>query len=231
MHFCWTKKAWAAIFCCLLCGLVTMARAQSGEPAPAIHPGDTWTFDKLVFPDRREPWTETVLAMGPQGGYLVQRGERRRILTPAANFLDQSKHEIPQLRFPLKVGDTWEYSWDWRNATGTFLETLSLKYKVVGVEDVVVPAGKFRAYKLTGNGFVKDKSTITPLGGDTRHEETYWYAPEVKRIIKYTGKQLKWAPPNYLEVWSSAYELASYSLAPPSAAPADSSRPTADSKN
>mgnify|MGYP003585733728 FL=1 len=49
------------------------------------------------------------------------------------------------------------------------------------------------------------------------------YAPAVKRIDKYEGKQLKWIPPVFLETWSLAYELASYSLAPPGEAAAKAS--------
>lgn len=198
-----------------LLAILRVASAQAGEPAPVLNPGDTWTFENLVPPDKREPWTDIVKFKTPFGGSVIFRNGKRRILTSFANPRDQVKQEIPMLRFPMSVGDSWEHKRDWQSVTGNLKLTITMKYKVVGHEEVIVPAGKFMTYKLAADGWVKDNSSIGSVGGDARFEERYWYAPEVKRIVKYHGKQLKWVPPVFMETWSLTYELASYSLASP----------------
>jgi hypothetical protein len=212
-----------------LAGLLPLAAmGQTGEPAPVFVLGDTWTFERIVLPSRREPWTETVERITPDA-VLMMLPDRRRRFSPVANPLDQLRGEIPLMRFPLAIGATWKHAHDWSSSTGNLKTTTSMQYKVVGVEEVMVPAGKFHAYKLVANGFVKDHSTITPVGGDARATETYWYSPVVKRIVKYEGKHLKWIPPNFIETWSLAYELRSYSLQaavrPPEPIAADPTKP------
>mgnify|MGYP003589305690 CR=1 FL=1 len=78
------------------------ACAQAGEPAPLFNPGDTWTFDKLVPPDRREPWTDAVQFKTPFGGSGILRDGKRRVLTSFGNPRDQARQEIPMLRFPWR---------------------------------------------------------------------------------------------------------------------------------
>jgi uncharacterized caspase-like protein len=58
-----------------------------------------------------------------------------------------------------------------------------LKVKVAGEEDVVVQAGKFRAIKLVLSGQARGR---TPARGPISTEHVVWYAPDVKRIVKYS---------------------------------------------
>lgn len=69
------------------------------------------------------------------------------------------------LRNPLNAGDTWTWS-----GTGTAMGVpISETNQVGGAEDVVVPAGKFRAMKVT--------SQVTQSGAPVT--KMYWYAPFV----------------------------------------------------
>jgi len=189
-----------------------VALAQSDQaPAPTYNVGDRWTFDRLVPPDRREPWVDVVREVTPDG---VVVGKNGRKFSPVFNPLDQAGREIPLLRFPLAVGNSWDHAHDWSSPTGNLKTTTSLSYKVVGIEDVTVPAGTFRAYRLQSRGFVKDRSTITPIPSDARAEENYWYAPAVKRIVKYEGKHVKWVSPQWVVTWDLRYEMTGYQLAP-----------------
>lgn len=58
---------------------------------------------------------------------------------------------------------------------------VALKSSVAGEEDVVVQAGRFRAIKLVLSGQSKGRSARGPITA----EHVVWYAPEVKRIVKY----------------------------------------------
>lgn len=203
----------------LLAGLLLTGNAagiaQQGEPAPAFVVGDTWNFERLVPPDRREPFSETVEHISPEMVLaMLQPSGRRAPFSPVMNPLDKDRKEIPWLRFPMSVGNKWQNTFEWQN--GKFRGITAMDYKVVAIEDVVVPAGKFRAYRIVANGWVKEKSVINTVGGDIRATETIWYAPAAKRVVKFSGKHLKWIPAEYIETWSLAFELKSYKLESPS---------------
>ena len=85
------------------------------------------------------------------------------------------------LQFPLSAGREYPAAWEnQRPRTGAFHVKHERKVKVVGWEEVEVPAGKFRALKLQAEGSYRrlDK----PNSGWARN--TYWYVPEVKRWVK-----------------------------------------------
>src|SRR5882672_9027344 len=58
-----------------------------------------------------------------------------------------------------------------------------LKASVAGEEDVIVQAGRFRAIKLVLSGEARGR---TPARGPITAEHIVWYAPDVKRIVKYS---------------------------------------------
>ena len=51
--------------------------------------------------------------------------------------------------------------------------------RVVAYEEVVVPAGKFMAFKIEHDGFVRTGNF------NGRMVETYWYAPEARADVKH----------------------------------------------
>jgi uncharacterized caspase-like protein len=57
-----------------------------------------------------------------------------------------------------------------------------LKARVASEEEIVVQAGRFRAIKLVLSGQARARS---PGRGPIATEHVVWYAPEVKRIVKY----------------------------------------------
>jgi hypothetical protein len=83
--------------------------------------------------------------------------------------------------FPLKVGDTYSEEHEFRRALlGSVAGKSSVVYKAVGWEDVTVPAGKFHALKVVGDG----TTTRYDTGRTYAIETEFWYAPEVDRSIK-----------------------------------------------
>ncbi len=63
---------------------------------------------------------------------------------------------------------------------------IPLRVAVVGEEDVVVAAGRFRAVKLVLSGQARAGARGAARGGPLLTEQTVWYAPQVKRIVKHT---------------------------------------------
>lgn len=75
------------------------------------------------------------------------------------------------LKFPLSIGQKWSYDY-MASARGGRKETLrSAEVRAVGIEDVSVPAGTFRSFKLVR------EATADQLF-------TYYYSPQVKAIVK-----------------------------------------------
>ena len=85
--------------------------------------------------------------------------------------------------FPLEVGKTWKFDYKARRDDGSGGTTYRVDAKVDGWEEVEVPAGKFKALKVTHSSAY---STVT--GGQTFNGQllkTYWYSPEAKRVVKH----------------------------------------------
>lgn len=76
----------------------------------------------------------------------------------------------PELRLPAKAGDAW----DWEAASADGAPTRKLKFKVIGEEEVEVPAGKFKAIRVEQESEVNGKTA--------KFEE--WYAPNVGLVKK-----------------------------------------------
>ena len=100
------------------------------------------------------------------------------------SFVFQRDNAAPQvtyepapelLRFPLAVGVQWEFTY--RNVlVGASFRRSN---KVEGWDTVKVPAGTFQALRVNSVG--------VRLDNNYRFTETYWYAPEVRGLIKATS--------------------------------------------
>jgi len=76
----------------------------------------------------------------------------------------------PLLRLAAKAGDTW----DWEAAPVEGFQSRKYKFKVIGDEEVEVPAGKFKAI------LVEHETEVN--GKNAKFEE--WYAPKVGLVKK-----------------------------------------------
>ncbi len=121
----------------------------------------------------------------------------------------ENKEERARLKnvynFPLFSGKKWTSRYSFYNPAYRMDNDISAEYSVIGVEDVEVPAGKFKAFK------VMIKLGITELNPPQRQLSGayyYWWAPDARGLIKYeTDKS---------DIWEGAkfrrYELVSFSL-------------------
>jgi hypothetical protein len=87
------------------------------------------------------------------------------------------------MQFPLTVGGAYDAQWDMRRPrVGSFHARHARLVKVVGWEEVEVPAGKFNALKLVAEGTWQRLDGKGKASGWSRN--TVWYVPEVKRWVK-----------------------------------------------
>jgi hypothetical protein len=181
--------------------LVSDASAKKSKPVkPAadffpLRVGDSWTYRN----SEEGGYTFKVLSEEPQPAgsprFVVEISSGVKILNlfskadgwvllyaeryPEHEGLE-AKYEPPKqyLPIPLTVGQKWE--WSGHDPTQT---RHTEKNTVTGIEEVTVPAGKFRAMKVV--------SYVT--GGAIPMTKTYWYAEGVGLVKSTTeGGQVKY---------------------------------------
>lgn len=85
-------------------------------------------------------------------------------------------------KFPLEVGSSWKSAYELRLPRRNDLRVRHDRtISVVGYEDVVVPAGRFRALKVVAEGTYRHLG-FSNATGTTR--TVAWYVPQVKRWVK-----------------------------------------------
>ena len=88
------------------------------------------------------------------------------------------------LNFPLREGQTYDAAWVDESFSIGMRSTHRRTVHVIGWEEVVVPAGKFRALRVEAEG-----DYIRKWGGIDRTDagaarNVIWYVPEVRRWVK-----------------------------------------------
>ncbi len=184
---------------CLLLALPLTAAAQGQAPIakPEVKVDDRWVYRRsdrrmkpptlvyeirVTFVDSRAIHTIVERQGGGREGDATWTPEWNSV-----NAVDGGVFEIEKgmLQFPLAVGRSYQAAWEIRRPrAGAFHVKHERAVKVVGWEDIEVPAGKFRALRIEAEGNYKrlDK----PFSDKARN--TYWYVPRVKRWVKTTYK-------------------------------------------
>ena len=214
------QKTWIAAAVALCANI---AHAQT-VAQPLLQPQDTWTFRRTTESQPavwRQVHFEGTVLRSSASTMLIQNKEVDSPTPPREVLIDSDWSAFRSLggketvvhrpfTFPMSVGKTWdlEFTEDHPNNKNLKSETRKLKYRVVGWEDVEVPAGKFKALKIEAEGSwtgeIAPRTTASLANqagaqGTTAvaqtlnvKEETvtgrlyqaYWYAPEVKREVK-----------------------------------------------
>lgn len=103
----------------------------------------------------------------------IESRRNRRFTPPYQNYV-----------FPLELGKSWEARVKHPNRDGDGEVTQDFRSTVVGWESITVPAGTFNALKITTRGsYTTVRPPFSTISGT--NEWIIWYAPEVKRLIKF----------------------------------------------
>ncbi len=218
------SKFMALAGCLTLTGAPALAGGQA-EPvaAPKLSVNDSWTYQDTVQ-NRVAGWRQTrtestvtragTSAIGLSNKVVGSTMPPRDLLASAdwSRSRNVDGHDTVVNRpfaFPLSIGKSWTVEYTETNPNrGHSSEHFRNVYKVVGWEDVTVPAGRFHAIKVESDG---DWSAVIAPGmgaatgtrvdaqGSTTVVQTarttsqtvsghtykaFWYAPEVKRSVK-----------------------------------------------
>jgi hypothetical protein len=173
---------------CLILFLAPISWAQDKLGAPTLNVGDSWKYradngmewtSEIIGAEKDVYISKSAIPEGNRKGEWVRHYEKGS-LNCVKSFRDgqvdrEDRDRIKKAYdFPLYAGKKWKCRYDVFTVTRKFDSLLELK--VVGFEEVEVPAGKFRAVK------VEAKQTI--LGTNRSGTFCYWYCPDVKATIK-----------------------------------------------
>ena len=184
----------AALLCCALAAATVMAQEKVDKPT--LQSGEHWTYRRIDLWKNEEVERFREDLLGGVGDSLTvlwtilsSQDERRRnsvtyefVDAATLAFYDpkaEGRH-VP-LQFPLYPGKTWSFQYEYHPQP-----LLDLKIEQSAVveawESVTVPAGTFRALKVVHHG--KYAASLMEYSWPGRISETYWYAPDAKRVVK-----------------------------------------------
>lgn len=187
------------ILCAVLAAGVRAQTAPSRIDGPGVKVGDAWMYNKLDGWTRRLDYVSviTVREIGA-GGISMESTAldgrhtaniRRtsdfnlvRIETPGSTRT--SLPYYPNFAFPLQIGKTWQRDVEFANSSQPGKKvSAKLDGRVVGWENVTVPAGNFLALKIEVKGWYRAQSSDGNWTG--KIEDALWYAPEVRNAVRY----------------------------------------------
>jgi hypothetical protein len=171
------------------------AQTDAPVPRPEVKEGDTWVYRRTELESGKVVGRSTsrvAFANDKVIQVVITRGKGEVEIdeTYTADWnaiaLAGGGNITPHagtFRFPLVVGASWPANFE--NTIprlGAFQVKHERTVKVVGWEDVEVPAGKFRALKIEVNGTFQRIDRALSGTATT----VIWYVPQVKRWVKWT---------------------------------------------
>ena len=202
----------------VILALAGMAHAQADAPVerPHVKPGDRWTYRYIEYipASRTSTISSEVTFADEHAIHLVSTqdgGEKENDVTFTAewNLVASRRSGIydphnGMFRFPMRPGDSWPSRYRVSFPRESYYSDQDRIARVEGWEEVDVPAGRFRALKIVAEG--ASSRSDRPLSGRTR--EVMWYAPQVKRYVKWTYEAGSVRRTNH----SFEYQLVDYKL-------------------
>jgi len=193
---------------------------------PILVKGDTWTFKTLTDTPavRRqeavEQFTVTFANAASIVGVSVRTFDGKAVesdwtwdshlnyaVSTTAGISGESNKVVYSpsrgtFRFPLKVGDQYDAAYEVIIGTKDYTRVVfkfARTARVVGWQEVTVPAGKFKALLIESDGTM----TFADSGRQGPTSEKIWYSPDVRNWVKSIVN-------NAGAIWQ--YELLSYKL-------------------
>lgn len=175
-------KISVALISLTIIGEVAVALA-SGEKQqyekPSFSPGDYWVYSTPKGEERRE-------YLGEEGIYHVFMVNGTKQLLDANLTFKGNANTYYQ--FPLYVGKHWSYDFDVQKSVSGGQRTVRTTCEVEKSEPVETPAGTFQALNISCYEIYAGAGSAG--AATTRKSFSYWYAPEVKQLIKNTGNKV-----------------------------------------
>lgn len=184
----------AGIFLFLIWPALCAAQADAPVARPDVKVGDRWTYQRMDYETNRARGKYEMRVVFAERGVIqvvsTQRGKEGEVDTTYTS--EWNAVTIPGrvfnphtgwFRFPLRVGATYNVAFEVILPKKGANSRNERQVRVVGWEEVVVPAGKFRALKVISEGHYQ-RLDNTFLSGTSRNVISY--VPEIRRWAKIT---------------------------------------------
>ena len=183
--------------------------------------GDRWRY-QTVDKFKQEVisnWSRSVDGVNPDGSLKLNggfvgwtaRGDISFIKGNNTEYLREFSPAIGIIPTSLSVGHSEKFSHNlvWRNAGGSNgVEERSGSLKVVGKEQVKVPAGEFPAIRIEMSGFGNGVNKSNNSTYTVSFKEVFWYVPELRNFV---AKEYEQRNRGQIEFFTRD-ELTSYSV-------------------
>lgn len=154
---------------------------------PVYSSGDTWVYIQKNEKKSTEKKVKLEFLRVDSDRYVFLKNEKKEYITDFNLTIEKRKshgrYPGPVIKFPLEKGKKWSYTHLAGEHGGPDFSKRSIErtttFEVVAYEQVTVPAGTFWAFKVVAT--VEGGSTLRIYDRGTH---TYWYAPDVKQIVK-----------------------------------------------
>jgi hypothetical protein len=159
---------------------------QDKVEAPVWNIGDKWSLTGsvtiMVVNADESSYAVKYLTSGGESILINEKSSLNRLYA-----MDKDKR-IPYegrnkrlLNFPLNIGTSWKDRYTSKPAASGSKEYTCLEtFTVLGWEDIVVQAGKFKAIKIEYKQEMIGQTAVRSKEG----KAWYWYSPDVKYMIK-----------------------------------------------
>lgn len=162
--------------------------------APELLPGQQWTYKRIDLWKNEEVERFSQTFDRQSNGLwavtwtILHSFDEARVGSTAEQF-DSASHgfadarlkgDYVPLKFPLSLGNTWAFSYKFQSKPET-LVAVTQTARVTRWEEVTVPAGTFKTLRVEHAG--EYTSTEGAQSWSGRITETFWYAPEVGRVV------------------------------------------------
>ena len=190
------------------------AQANAGDAglpaAQRFAVGDRWEWRQ--FDNRTQVEEQRYSRSVVSSGDKLLFAEAASTATAEAIFIDggYDRSEQPWRIWPLEVGKKWTFEGVWHRPDGGSGRTRQ-EMEIAAYEEVIVPAGKFLAFRIEARGFYRNAA-----GGGARQNDTYWYAPAANCDVKHVRQD---------DRNSYTQELVSYSRRPTAEIAAGGAKP------
>lgn len=181
---------------CASSGVAPMAMGSiaSATQLPHLIAGQQWTYKRVDLWKNVETERFSQTFMEQTNGKwrvdwtILSSTDSARVGTTPEQF-DASTHGFADplltgqhqpLKFPLSVGKRWTFSYQYQSKPDTRVDVTQTAQVTQG-ETVTVPAGTFKALRVEHVG--RYTATQANQHWSGRITETYWYAPEVGRVV------------------------------------------------
>lgn len=163
-------------------------------PAPTLRVGDSYTYETLdeVDPKLNNVTTREIVEVN-SGGFVMafvnakSKYTRKLFYDNNLNLLSTRSGDndgmnyspaLQYFKFPMKSGDNWTSISTETNIKTGKTRTHTLNGSVDGLEQVTVPSGTFKAFRIT------IKSELNDSGQISTGQDISWYSPDARRTVK-----------------------------------------------